>query len=689
MEWDTIKKDLENYLHAFQLGLQDAKIAREVQLPRIIADLLVTQSGALNLGIIDDIIENFFNKEGLLEYEEDIVRVLNHLKDKPDLLVKFNQIDLPKNIPAETDFVIRSTLNLFTQEPLAAVIAKKAALTALLSHIRQGPVGSCFATSVGVQIERERIDFYLRDLQQIIYTGMLVRKVEGETKEFPFIMDIADEDLKKAFKLNGKGEIVFENKNAHVLDIPGIFQACQLMGIDRASLDSVITDYIKESQSESLNITPEDLITELATKLNKDKKIGLIGFSAQTNCCLMRMWEKVLAGMAEPSKQSYMRSLILGSLEKSLKEVLDNKTVKQTFLDVFNRSIVLEYDSTLELDKVAEDGSSSEGGFVLYQDYKRCDNPDAFRGVILSSLNVTEETLSKVSSKTDQPAYIKTLDKVRAFVQNGNKFMQLVLYNFDDSNKINDPLGHWKDLKLTPWVSKIGDDPHLLLQVYTQSTKDLPASHILPKNALDLFSFAVKEGKKLNSDDPNALFLTDVWGVHAFSFIPTNPSFGPLVKSPLAPEDAIRRALVSPGEIVANSKIPESTKDKMIERLFNYLPKQLAISEKTVVGFCQKLVQVLKEKTGVDQDAIEKMVTSLLIDALPPDLFEKLANPAILGFDTNWNLEDENLYFCAFYNPVTGQIDLGTTDRNKTRLIPLDHKPWLVSTWEIHEKEDV
>ncbi|MFZ4773698.1 MAG: hypothetical protein ACOYK9_06905 [Chlamydiia bacterium] len=79
---------------------------------------------------------------------------------------------------AYSQFLIRRSLGLDDANPLTEAHVQRAVKKALRSPLRQ-TVGSCFATSVAILIQQERLDLFLKDLEQILYFERLIRVVEG------------------------------------------------------------------------------------------------------------------------------------------------------------------------------------------------------------------------------------------------------------------------------------------------------------------------------------------------------------------------------------------------------------------------------------------------------------------------------------------------------------------------------
>ncbi|MDR1255215.1 MAG: hypothetical protein LBJ78_04320, partial [Puniceicoccales bacterium] len=81
---------------------------------------------------------------------------------------------------------IRETLGLPPGAPITPKEAQQAALAALLSPLRQGKVGSCFATSVAINIHDTRPSEMLRDMASLIEKGFIERQNGNAHVQIPF-----------------------------------------------------------------------------------------------------------------------------------------------------------------------------------------------------------------------------------------------------------------------------------------------------------------------------------------------------------------------------------------------------------------------------------------------------------------------------------------------------------------------
>lgn len=71
--------------------------------------------------------------------------------------------------------IVRASLGLSADSPIDRAALRRTALSALFTPLRQGKVGSCFATSVGNLIKTTTPEAFLRDIKRMLETGELAR----------------------------------------------------------------------------------------------------------------------------------------------------------------------------------------------------------------------------------------------------------------------------------------------------------------------------------------------------------------------------------------------------------------------------------------------------------------------------------------------------------------------------------
>ncbi|MDR0647044.1 MAG: hypothetical protein LBF43_01235 [Puniceicoccales bacterium] len=107
---------------------------------------------------------------------------LLHNQDLREVLANIGQ----NGIAPASQRAIRETLGLPPDAPITAKEAQQAALAALLSPLRQGDIGSCFVTSVAIDIHDTRPLEMLRDMTSLIERGYMERRNGHAHIQVPF-----------------------------------------------------------------------------------------------------------------------------------------------------------------------------------------------------------------------------------------------------------------------------------------------------------------------------------------------------------------------------------------------------------------------------------------------------------------------------------------------------------------------
>ena len=78
------------------------------------------------------------------------------------------------------------------------------------------------------------------------------------------------------------------------------------------------------------------------------------------------------------------------------------------------------------------------------------------------------------------------------------------------------------------------------------------------------------------------------------------------------------------------------------------------------------------------------MLDGITLQCIDPNDLNALQQTAVRFANTNWNDGVKDIYFCAYYNPRTGQLGFGTLDEDRTGLQPMDENAWVNGQqWDI------
>ncbi len=87
--------------------------------------------------------------------------------------------------PARSQRLIRETLNIPPHIPVLAEHGPAAVICALLTPHRQQDIGSCFSTSICIQLQTARPDRCAQDWADLLQKGYLERSIDGKALRFP------------------------------------------------------------------------------------------------------------------------------------------------------------------------------------------------------------------------------------------------------------------------------------------------------------------------------------------------------------------------------------------------------------------------------------------------------------------------------------------------------------------------
>lgn len=383
--------------------LQEGCMVRNVLRARGIANLILNDAGefdleALSRAIVylqDALYSLGPDRQNDSKYQEKMLEVLIELNTNKVILGLIRNVDKPAaNQKAEE--IIRDTLQLKHSEIITDAHARRAALSAWLSMLRQS-VGSCFATAPGIIIHDEQPQLFIKDLISLLNIGRLTRVVKGIEYSVPLSHTWGTGDLKKPFLLS---------KDSHDIGFaPGLiaaFQAADLIKENDSLEDQAIavnqliknvsknfTQYgsrlivtadevIQNVLLTSLNITgqdiqdyknrPQNIISsglvvptsylsaggkgELCSNFFKKYQDACIAFKSLADNALLKSWEYSLASFSETKSQftrwNLYASLGFGNNEKGGIGVCIYEFTKQR-LDQVNKLI---NDSQLEYEQV-------------------------------------------------------------------------------------------------------------------------------------------------------------------------------------------------------------------------------------------------------------------------------------------------------------------------------------------------
>lgn len=730
----------EHALKQHKLGIQDPLLSKKIKLPHEIAKILITRSGFLNYPLIDPII-NFFvvNKCTPLNHEYTLMKGLKLLRRPQPLRSNLLKIKKPSYSQSLANHLIRIQMGYRFNDPITDRDAEITALTALLSHLRQGPVGSCFATHFAIVLLSTHLRKCLEDFSSLLSQGKLVRNVNNIKKEFPFLLRTGDSSTRKNITLSTDGMIIHDNgEKSYLWEAPGIIAVCRAIGLEnpQEAIKTVIANKIaiQESSHKSCISNIDTLIQALSKHqveimgLPKNFKTKLytlatFAFETQTRNGLQSAWENSIAEMAEGKEGGMIKRPILHSICKPLKRHLettfkDSESLNSIIDSIRARllkHIHLHYDPHIYNDSIDSEHHSSEGGYVIYDinrkltstKWIRIETPDDFKKFILRILKLEKKILTPTEATTSSDSSATLYRSIKKYVSKGS-FVQDAMHTFCPKYRtINDLIENWTLCQHTPWRTLSGNIAQHVREVYMEDMILRPTASLLPKSGKDLLEQLILLIKKLNLDDLKKLkdnpylHIPLITPTHAFSLLPGHLSLLQAVMSKRTPEEWIKLHVLVPGKAIANTPISDETahliKDFVAKQILSkeeentFLTAASTIpSSLSIRKFHKTLIRLIEtEKKCALTDKEKFRISSKLCFLLPEDLQKKLKLTAVHFADTNWHEEIYDINLCIAVNPCSGKLSILEILDNGMKIRPVKEFWLLNKPWEYYLNPEI
>ncbi len=685
------------------LNLQNPDLAYAMRKALVMADLLVKSDGRLNVTLCP-LVKSAFIPATPEEYEVNMGRVLDQLDSSWQAIL--SNVKAPNNPNSVSALVLRALFSLRLDQPITDRHAKVAVIGAMLAPYNQGPVGDCFAVNDVIRDHQEYYRHAAEDYASIVMQGYVKRLVNDHVDYFFFLPVLTDDDRNQPFSLTVSG--TFPNTNYSLFDAPGFTAALSLMGGN--GIPSLAEDVMKllskNVSGNTVRVTPLQVLAAIAqaiaakipnTEVHALYALGEYGFSSLTNQPVLRAVEAAFAAMAEDRPNDSTRGNINSCIEQALTSTWENlkdldgtANFKQAFTQAFNSSYRLLYNLNIPLAQVSSDGSSTDGGFQLYERIPEnptqagisIATPQALRQLVL-------DTIARVEKQLGSTANAQTIAKKMISVVNTDDFLKNALWAYDQANQQEpDPIQNYQKLVRTPMQSCDGDNPYEVDDIDTGTSYDKNVQSYTPTNAKDLITWCLSLAKTA----PAELIPLDS-PQHAFNFAPANPDIVAFLKKHMPINQWLQNVLVIPGMQVARQPIDLSTQNAlanaMYQQIAEALPDQSSYQQLTqglrqkklsVQGYANALLSGINQLLRSTQDQehqIALILDTLLLQSLPANDQAILGQSAIRFAFTNWNEGTKDIYFCAFFNPRTEQVGFGTIFEDKTNLQPMDEDAWV------------
>ncbi len=750
---DTYQKSLDNIKNEFTLKikaicvrlqshyaahhatqLQNPEIALSTMIPVEIAKALLTDSGTINVGIIKFLSDIFLSDENRhINHEVNLEHAFNLLQKSPKLRAEFENIHCPRSSKASSIDIIKATLNLPLVHQVSLLDTRLTALSALLSHLRQGEDRSCFAAALAIEILSSHLDFCFKDFKQLLEEGKLTRCVKGVHKDISFIKRINDETLHKKISFNAKAELIIHLQKVPLWKAPGLIAACQSIGLadPEAALLAVIKKLPPLHQQDFYEMEIRTLLENLCKQAQLMRNLepsslenlydqSCFAFSSQTSQPLLKIWENAIANMAEADKCSMIKTNILESTLDALQfklgelKISPSLLLQRFFLHLqksLYEKIRLQYDPSIS----SEPDAKVTGGFVLYNHRQRIDNAKSFRFFLLDILLEVNSKMRKSFSSDIERQELNQIIEILTPSIDAPYFMAYLLARYHPSNKLiirqlahNQPLTYGC-LPFTPWMTQTGNNSKTLLKIYFESEKSIQSEKFIALSAEQTLANIIEICKRMSEDEkhlflnnPNKLKPFCILGKHRLPFMAGHPSLANAWQQDYPTRNWIDRFVMIPGREIAETIIDKQTRQNFLLYLqAESLPKAMTTD---ILGAAFELIQQIPQGLTFKQyrshilkiyetvhptlttslsGKITRQIDTILCQSLPPKLKKKLEDSAVHFADTNWYHGIQDLHFCFAVNPGNGELEMWEAYANGTHLRALDQHYWLFNQkWE-------
>jgi len=347
-EWDELSNAAD------KTDLQESVSIRNVLRTRRIANILIDEKGLINLDVLKKFIQVFSRhcyflgrgRESDHKRNEHILACLKQIEESKELKAAIQHISKP-NMHRWAEEVIRRTLNLPLNTQITDAHARRAAVSAWLTYLRQA-VGSCFATAPAIIVHDEQPLQFFKDINELFATGKLKRTFGGIEYTAPLCVSSGKGGLNKPLYVQAE-------MAGDLAESPNLIEAFESVSIEKETLFTLLAESLREAEY----TTPESLIrkmlllhfkiTEKDVKNFEERPHGMVhggllmqtakrkkgeavpdflaafetakwGFKSLGENALLRVWEYTVASFAETkaefSKWNLYASLGLASNEE-------------------------------------------------------------------------------------------------------------------------------------------------------------------------------------------------------------------------------------------------------------------------------------------------------------------------------------------------------------------------------------
>ena len=176
------------------------------------AELLIGEDGKLDGSRMAQMLEQLQSDEALpLEHKSHVIRTLTALQQNRELAETIDSICEEKALTGGAADVVRGTLTLPPDHLLSKADARKAVVMSLLGYLRQGNVGSCYATAPAICLLDSSPEVVAKDMKELLEENKLTFQRSSAIFEIPLNTHVQEIDAGAFIKVKEDGTTVAED----------------------------------------------------------------------------------------------------------------------------------------------------------------------------------------------------------------------------------------------------------------------------------------------------------------------------------------------------------------------------------------------------------------------------------------------------------------------------------------------
>lgn len=638
-----------------RVSLQDPQTVSFTLLPRKIAKAIISGPNICNVGILNRIKEIF---DGAYPFHKHLQYVLTSLQHQIGLRSKIRLIEKPRSQMSSVNDLIRVTCGLPPHIEVTAWEAQKTALSALLTDLTQGRVGSCFSTYLAINQLNGNLSKSLDDFHELLAFSSLTKKINGKQISYPVTIESSYHYRDKTVLVTREGQL--EN-GAYIWESPGLVEACLVAGLNNPKeclLRSIQQVYRDTPESCILPINPAILLKE--TVPSKALNVALMTFESQTNHLLLRTWETTIANMAESDEQCYATHLFQKSVLNAISKVNDEENFHDELTRKIRERTRFLYETGQKRRLLVDTDSGYYGTFVLFDTIGEINSTRWSR---IDSAALVVNFITNIIRSCSLETEMK--ERIISFVA-APDFIKEVLESFREMSP---------DSELsTPWLNSVGNDPLTVYKNYCELNEPPNVVVVESVNAENLLMGMI-EMMRANETRLKKHFQSQV----AFNiplFISETHACRGELRSPF-----LLLALGDRGNVYdwLNKQIYDPCEDICHKRMTSQMQNTFASFSVVVEELPPNLTLVEFRNAMIDRISdidVLKLDWFIFNNILTEAERQKLLTYSIPFIHSNWSESGYHIHMGFIVNPGTGKIELWKICSNGKSAVPVDQERW-------------